>query len=255
MSPRPNPLQSTDLDLEIAAGRVAGKTVVHKFGWTPGIAIDATVEIWDGGAPYVYPTSDVITSLSQTADQVAMRSCVIEVHGVDANWNLVIQNKALDATNTTTPVTLDTPLLRVFRLKVMGNVVGDSDIRAHNAGETQDYAVITAGNNQTLMAVYSVPAGKVAYVTHYQGYAVESVAVGKPDSTEFKLWMADRANGYEFQIKNAVAIPKQGAWAGNFFKPYWKVVEKCDIKMTGTPTGAAVSVHSGFDLILEDNGI
>jgi len=60
-----------------------------------------------------------MTSISQTTDQVAMRSAVIEVQGLDASWDAVTQNATLDASDTTTVVTLTTPLIRVFRMKVL----------------------------------------------------------------------------------------------------------------------------------------
>jgi len=241
-----------DPSLAIPMGLVAGMSSINKFGENPDIASTTTEEVWDGSAAYSYPATALMTSMSQTADQELMRSKTIELQGLDANWALVTQTKALDATLTTNVVTLDTPMIRVFRMKVLANVVSASPIRCHNAGESQDYAIIQTGNNQTLMALYTVPADTTAYMTAYYGDAVVTAAKN-PKNTEFKVWAADRANTYEFQLKHMVAITEQSARFQHRFDPYLKFTEKTDIKITARPEDKDVTVHAGFDLILVDD--
>ena len=201
---------------------------------------------------YSFPATALITKMSQTLDQAAMRGGTIELQGLDANWALTVQTKTLDASDTTTAVTLDTPLIRIFRMKVLADVVGTSEIRAHNTAESVDYAIISIGNNQTLMAIYTVPAGKTAYMTAYYCDYVRSAA-RDPDSIEYRLWVADRGNGYEFQIKHKKGIPKQASGFRQGFAPYFKINEKNDILITAEPSGAASDVHAGFDLIVIDD--
>ncbi len=241
-----------DLMLEIARGNVSGFGQVNKFGENSDIADGVTEDIWDSGGTYAYPATALMTKLSQTADQTAMRGQTIEVQGLDANWALTVQTKDLDASLTTTAVTLDTPLIRVFRMKVLADVVGTSNIRCHNDAESVDYAVIQTGNNQTLMALYTVPAGKTAYMTSYYCDTVESTGK-EPKSTEFTLWVADRANSYEFQLKHEKGVAKGDSGFQHYFRPYMKVNEKSDIRMRAVPSGEDAHVHAGFDLILIDN--
>ena len=239
--------------LQIAQGNIAGYSAINKFGANADVVAGATEDIWDRGGTYPFPATASITHISQGSDQAAMRGKNIEVQGLDASWNLVIQIVALNASNTSIPVVLATPFIRVFRMKVLTNTVADSDISVHDATALDYYATITAGNNQTLMAIYTVPAGKTAYMTKYYCTVVESTGK-EPKSTRFGLWAADRANNYEFQLKHLIGIPKAGSMAEHNFLPYaGKFTERTDIKITGNPVGEAGDIAAGFDLILIDN--
>ena len=245
---------SLPFDLAVPMGVIPGYSSVNKFGANASSAAGVVEEVWDGSAAYVYPATALMVKMSQTADQELMRGANIEIQGLDANWEAVTQIKALDGTLTTTPVVLDTPLIRCFRMKVLANVVSDSPIRIHNTGESQDYAIIGVGNNQTLMALYTIPAGKTAYMTCYYGDVVEDVnAAQDPDSTDFELWAADRHNGYEFQLKHSRAIPKGNSGFRHCFKPYYKFTQKTDLKITSLCIARAGALHAGFDLILVNN--
>ena len=137
-------------------------------------------------------------------------------------------------------------------MKVLDDVVTTSPVRVHNAAEDVDYAIISTGNNQTLMAIYTVPAGKTAYMTsYYCDYVRDSVK--DPDGVEFRLWVADRDNSYEFQLKHKKGIPKQVGGFQHQFSPYFKINAKHDIMITAEPSGANADVHAGFDLVLVDD--
>ena len=136
--------------LAIAKSEVAGHTHVNKFGRATAITTTNTWEVWDGNAAYSYPTSATITKIKQATDQVGTdANATIELQGLDANWDLVVQTADLDGTDTTTEVTLTTPLIRVFRMKVLENIVLADDVSAVATGGGTTYATITAGNNQT----------------------------------------------------------------------------------------------------------
>ena len=249
------PVVTTDFWLNIASGAIAGMTGVNKFGRNPGIASTTTREIWDGGTTaYVFPATALMTSISQTTDQAAMRGATIEVQGLDASWNLVIQDVVLNASDTTTVVTLGTALIRCFRMKVNANVVSTSSIRVHNAGETVDYAIITAGNNQTLMAIYTVPNGKTAYMTSLYA-SLNSSAQQGPTELSVDLWERDNDAGYAPTIKHATGLDPDAnsSMPPHDFKPYRKITQKTDVWINATPTGKTASVSAGFDLILVDN--
>ena len=220
---------------------------VNKFGRNPTIASGVEEEIWGGSVAYSFPATALITSISQTADQAAMRGATIQVQGLNANWELVVQDVVLDATLTTNVVALPTPLIRVFRAKVQANVVGTSPIRIHNAGETVDYAVIETGTNQTTMAIYTVPVGYEAYLTNYYGYVNPATNLN-PNAMPIKLWARDNALGIEKQLKHIVGIVIGGFQ--HTFVPYQKFTEKTDIYITAQPVGKAADVSAGFDLIL-----
>ena len=248
-------IDEKDFMLEIPAGNLTGYSSVNKFGENPDITAGTTEEIWDGGGTYSFPTTADITHIRQAVDQATMQGETIEVQGLDTNWDLTVQNVILDGSNTTTPVALGTALKRVFRMKVLANVVTTQNVELRNVGGGTTYALIQAGNNQTLMAIYTVPNGKTAYMTQF--YADNTpTATRLPDSVEFKLLMADRDNGYEFQVKHMRGIPYAGDGFIQTFRPYMKITQKTDIKLSASVIGGAGddgNPHAGFDLILMDN--
>jgi len=246
-----NPI-GTDLMLEIPRSRVDGYSAVNKFGSNVEVSSGTTEDVWDGGGAYSFPITADITHVSQVASQTAMRGQTVEVQGLDAEWNLVVQTVTLDASDSTTPVALATALIRVFRMKVLANVVIDQAISLKNIGGVTTYATMRAGKNQTLMAIYCVPAGYTAYMTNYYFDYVRD-ASRDPTGVEFALSAADRANGYEFQVKHQKGVPKQAPGHQHMFKPYYKFTEKTDIKISAQPSGADAHVHAGFDLILVRN--
>ena len=247
-----------DYMLEIASGSVAGHTCVNKFGENPLVAVNTTEDVWDGGGTYVFPTSATITHIRQATDQVGTdANATIEVQGLDTNWALVVQTADLDGADTTTEVALGTALRRVFRMKVLEDIVLAADIwtGATGVAAATAKAIIQTGNNQTLMAIYTVPADKTAYMTQYY---VDNIPVVNrhPDGVEFKLWVADRANTYEFQLKHMRGVAEDASGIEQSFRPYLKITEKSDIKISAGVSGSAGedgNCHAGFDLILVDN--
>jgi len=236
--------------LQLARGQIPGHFHVNKFGRNTACVAAGAEEIWDGSAVYVFPATALMTSMSQTADQAAMQGQTIEWQGLDANWNRVTQTAKLDAANTTTVVTLDTPMIRCFRGRVLANVVGDSNIRCHNAGETQDYAIIGIGNNQTLMAIYTIPANHSGYLTNY--WAHHNPAAGQQfTSNAIKMWGADNERGYAKQLKHIVGVAEDGGFVHPFV-PFLKFTEKSDVYITSSPVAAAADISAGFDLIMVD---
>ena len=243
----------TQLNLYPASGADSTFTAINKFGRNTDCAAGALEEVWDGSVVYTWSTTADITHVRSAVDSAITQGAVIEVQGLDTNWVAVTQTKALDGTNSTTEVELDTPLRRVFRMKVLDDTVMDEDIWAGD----DDFlvaaakAIIAAGNNQTLMAMYTVPADKVAYVTQY--WAHHNPTSGQTfTSNPIKLWARDNANGYAKQLKHIVGVPEDGGFV-HPFAPYLKLTEKTDIFLTATPTAASADVSAGFDLILTND--
>ncbi len=247
-----NPIK--DVGLLIPMGVYPGITSINKFGRNIAVASGASEEIWDGSAVYVFPATALMVKLSQTTDQTALRGETVEIQGLDANWAAVTQEVVLDGTLTTTAVVLATPLIRAFRMRVLSAVAPDSTVRLHNSAESQDYAIIGVGNNQTLMAIYTVPAGHTAYMKNV--YATYLPGGGAPTALTVKLFSKDNANGYVKHVCHISGLAIAGT--SDFtkkFRPYKKFTEKMDIFVELTTVGAAADVSAGFDLIIVDNSI
>lgn len=246
-----------DSMLTVASGAnplISATSSINKFGSSPTTDNGSNWEVWDGGRAYIFPTTASVTHIRSAVDSVITRSVTLEVQGLDTNYDLVVQTKATDASDSTTEIELDTALRRVFRIKVLDDTVMDQDIWAgpSTTSAANASAIVQAGENQTLMAIYTVPAGCTAYVTSYYGDYVRD-SVKDPDSINFDLWVRDNDNGYAKQIKHQKGVPKQAPGFQHEFGPYFKITEKSDVYITGTPDGAAAHIHAGFDIILVNN--
>lgn len=240
-----------DEHLKIAMGVYPGISVVNKFGHNPAVASGATEEIWEGSTAYVFPATALMTSISQTTDQAAMQGETVQIFGLDNDFAPVTQTAVLNASNTTTVVTLGTALRRVFSMRLLSAVVADQPIRLHNAGESTDYAVIAVGDGLSEAAIYTVPAGFTAYLTRY--YAGHLPTSGQTfTSCNIKLHCRNNADGYAPYMAHENGFAPDGAF-DHHFDEYFAVAEKEDIYLAATTVGAAADVVGGFDLLLVKN--
>ncbi len=243
---------NTDYMMEVAAGNIDGAFSVNVFGANQDVASGTEEDVNDVGGTYSYPTTADITHISQTIADGTMQNATIEIQGLDINWDLVTQSVDLSAGDTTDHIALTTALIRIFTMKVLDSVVASQDITAHNSGDTTTYATIIAGNNRTLMAQYTVPADHTAYMVSYYCDMVRSTNKD-PKAVDFHMYAQDNANDYAWQIKHNKGIPQNGSGFQHFFKPYFKITEKTDIRLSAEPESTDAHVHAGFDIVVIEN--
>jgi hypothetical protein len=236
---------NTDMCLEIARGNVSGMSSVHKFG-NNGAVGTSYETIWTGGSTYVYPSSAVQMSISSSSvnddgDPVGTGARTLTIYGLDASYNDI--NETITMNGTGAVVTTNS-YMRVYRMVVRtvgstGSNVGT--ISAINGGTT--YAIIEPTYNQTLMAFYTVPAGKTAYLKKWY------VNTGKASDLEVDFYV--RPFGECFQLKEHVHI-YESSYEYEFCVPL-KYTEKSDIEIRAKTSATTQEVSAGFDLILIDN--
>jgi len=231
--------------LRVAKGEISGHTIMSKFGQNDDIGTGAYEDIWDGGGTYNYPTVGT-APITKLIGHNAADTEPIEVQGLDISGDLVVQTKTLTGT---TAVTLDTPLWRVFRLKNIGTNDLVADVCAINDGDTVDYACINNGNNQTLMALYTIPNGKTGYLL--QG-TNSIIGTNRGYSISGKLWM--RPFGLVFQLKKTFGLASDGS--GFIIMPFplpGKIPEKTDIRVSAISSANGGGVNTTFEILLIDN--
>ena len=241
-----------DASLAIAMGLYTGITHINKFGSIVNVTTDTTEDMWDGGGTYSFPATALMTHLSQTTDQTAARGSTWTLEGLDANYVEVTQTKDLDGSDSTTAVALTTPLFRINRMYTTDALVLTSTVRLHNAGETIDYTDVQTDHNQTLNAIYTVPAGKTAYLTTLEADYIPTAAKN-PDSVHFHIYQ--RGAGEGWRVIESFGIEAGGGGFIRNFNPYVKITEKTDIRITVKPEAKDAHAHASFDLILTDNTI
>ena len=250
---------STDFYFEVSKGNVAGHSSVNKFGANSDIADGTEEPVWSGSGAYTFSTTADITRI--VSDSTSDNGKTVEVQGLDSNWDVVVQTKALGSP-ATTGVALDTALIRVFRMRFLDAATNVGTIQcgvgavttAFTAGNLR--AQMDPGRAQTLMAIYTVPRGKTAYMSKYYCSIIGDPGppARAPDYAIFRLYVADRANGYTPQLKHAVGAAMVGtSLVEHEFIPAGPATEKSDIYITAQPEGDIGSVSAGFDLIIVDN--
>lgn len=247
--------------LNIAQGNVVGHSTEHKFGRGANIdTADSYVVLWDG-AEYNDALKVYTYSADNTADIDRISSSnnndteTLEIKGLDVNGNLVTQTKTLTGQ---TPAALDTPLWRVFRMAntgtsdLLGSVfcfVNVTTTLGVPDTLTNTRAMINNGNNQTLMSIYTIPAGKTGYIINWSG----SLSSAKASSFN-NLRMEARPFGGVFQLKHTSTLSSAGSsHIQHVFNVPQAFPAKTDFAMLSDSSVNDNAVSASFDLILIDD--
>lgn len=222
-------------NIPIAAGNVDGYGHINKFGATDGDVTAGT--IWDGNSDataYPYPADSVVAVAStQNAGSG------VEVQGLDANFESVTETINIGSTGATV-------FSRIFRAKMV-DTNNDKDVTLSMGGTTA--AVILEDQAQTLMAVYTIPAGKTGYLIKTQ---MGSDKASTNAAMQYALRARDTDDGNVFQIKGI----SYAAGGQNVFVEYpipLKFEEKTDIRMDVVAAGGGQTCSATFDIVLVDN--
>ena len=218
--------------IQIAAGNVHDTSHINKFGYNPSVG-SSYETVHDGSNLYSYPSAAAVATVAGASDAGA----VIEIQGLDADYNLQTENVTVGSSSTGT-------FIRVFRARIISLTSGN--VNAGDITITVDgtVATIKAGNGQTLMAVYTIPKGKTGYLIKFQG----SVEKGK--ECEFKIMTREPADNGFFNVKGQF---------GSFGVPVTydypvplKLTAMTDIEVR-SKAGAVTGMGAIFDIILVDN--
>ena len=234
-----------DFALSAAAGDVNGDTVVNKFGANPSLSTSEFVPVWDDGIVYTYLTSAKTLTINRTSENDktgGTGALTVEIQGLDGSHNEITETVNM---NGTTNVTTTNSFLRVNRMVVLtaGSLgENDGDIVIDDSGNKQ--AKINKGLNQTLMAIYTVPANKTAFL--------KSKYWSIPCNNEIEARLVSREENEVFQTKHLLHL--QGGYTNHVFGYPVKLEAKADIQLRAKSlSGSCHSVSAGFDLILVDN--
>jgi hypothetical protein len=230
-------------ELQVARGQIAGHTSINLFGNTTLLGSTAYGPLWEGltgaGGTYAYPASAVIMTLvSSSASDTAV---TVRIFGLGAGYVAQTEDVAL---NGTTGVNTTKSFLRINQMQTLsGNAVGA--ITAVNSAVT--YAKITAGNADTQMSLYTVPAGYTFYQTYYQADTNTSVTSGA--YVKLRTYYVDNEAGGVIHAATQTAFTQQLSIPLQYPQAF---PEKCDIQfqMLGAGgAGAVANIYVGGVLI------
>ena len=238
-------------NLMVGLGYLPNIQQIAKFGYNPDLVVDAEENIWDFGGVYTYSTIADIDTISSSS---ALDTQILHVQGLDADYAAITQIVTLNGQN---KVTLDTPLLRIWRVfnstdtDVSGSVYVYVD-GAITAGIPDVASTIRAhinnGNNQTLMMMYTIPKG-------FTGFLLErDVSLGgrKNGFITVKLWI--RFENSVWRIANVSDLSATGTSAiehTNYV--LGPMTEKTDIQMTATGDTLGLTCAASGEVYLVRN--
>jgi hypothetical protein len=224
-------------------------TVVHKFGRNPDI--DGVEDLWEYGGTYSFMTAAAPLYISSDDDEDDQ---TIRVFGLDADWqeqivvvDLVGQAKTL----------IPGSWIRVYRAlnqsstEVAGTVyIYEDDTIDAGVPDTpaKVKATIDPTSQQTLMAIYSVPAGHIAYIDEVW---VSGARAGLATAVAADLSLRARSFGGVFLVKQNLGWHSYGGYVPRKMKIPLRVEPKSDILVRCDGVSASnLNVSAGFDLSL-----
>jgi hypothetical protein len=230
-------------ELQVARGQISWHTPLFKYGYNSNI-INVEETIWDVGGIYAYPSSAV--AMTATSASGATDSGVTGlIFGLDANYNEVSEAFTLDGSGT---YTTTQTFLRVFRAYITGSSAPAGNIAIANGGTT--YAQISAGENQTLMAVYTVPAGKSLYVN--KGIATHGTATSGGVFMTVRFLVRNEGEVFRTAVKIDVS---ESEIIYPFSQPI-KIPEKSDVEVRAICNkNQANAMSASFDGIIIEESI
>lgn len=229
-----------DEGIHIARGAIFDVSHINKFGYNSavGTSYETITDLGNNNLPTSAAVVSVV-SASSADDEGSTGAEKVEIQGLDANYNPQIEEVTM---NGTSAVTTTNTFIRVFRMRV--TQAGTGEINAGNITASiggSDVARILADQGQTLMAVYTVPKGKRAYLIKFQG------SLSKNQEANFQLRI--KVNGGAWNVKGLWGTFSESV---NYEYPVpLEFDEETDIQILGK-AGATSEMGAIFDLVLLD---
>lgn len=237
---------SEDLHLNIARGLVKGTSFVHKFGAVPTMSTGTRGTVWDvNDTLYPWQTIDSgPTTVYVSGVGAGDAGKLLTIEGLDENYELASEEIALDEIAT---ITTTTVFSRVYRAYITSGFTLVSTIVIQRTGDNTTIAAVLGGNSQTLMAVYTVPAG-------YKGYLTKGVTSCQANA-DATIDMFVRYGGTSaFRIGHTAEVAGVGGQYNYDFTVPLELPALTDIDIQADVRSNNARVTAAFDIILiKDN--
>ena len=250
---------SEPFELQVARGQVAYHESVYKFGNNAAVA-NVTETIWQQGGLYSYLSAASVLKVSSSSandTSAGTGARTVELFGLDGDYNEINEVVTL---NGQTAVNTTQSYLRINRMIVRSAGSGGSNAGIIYAGTgtvtagvpANIYATINGdGTNQTLMALWTVPAGYTGYLMQYD------VSNGTTSNTPAvcKMTLVARPFGEVFQSKDVKSLTTGMHIENTLIVPV-KFTEKTDIEVRAVSSSASVTfdISAAFEIIYIKNG-
>lgn len=242
-------------NLQVARGQIGYHYPQFKFGFNPDV--DNSLEtVWAEGGLYGYLSAASVlkvssSSLDDSATGTGARR--VQLFGLDANYDEISEVVQLAGQ---TAINTSNSFLRINRMIVETAGTGGQNAGVIYAGTgsvssgvpANKFATIAVGDNQTLMAIWTVPSGHTAYLNQ------TDITVATAQNNKFcTAQVVVRPSGGVFQVKDKFVIAS-GSHHQDYQYPL-KFAEKTDIEVRaiGDSSGADIAISAGLDLVYIQN--
>ena len=228
--------------IKISRGMVKDASFIHKFGAVPAMSQSANGTIWDKNDT-IYPWSAWNTASNVNVDAASASDVGkhITVVGLDDNYNQMSETITLVGQNNNYS---SNTFSRIFRAFVSDGEANAGKITIQK--NSTDVAIITTTFSQTLMAIYTVPAGYTGYI--YKGTcSAQAGADGTAGMFIRYFGQTSFRIGHSFEVSGA-----GGQYTYDFSFPI-PVPEKSDIDVRITTRTNNGRYTAAFDLLLVKN--
>jgi hypothetical protein len=232
---------SEPFELQVARGQIPGHSGNHKFGAVPAMSVNTTGTVWDVNDT-LYPWSAFASAGILTVDRASASDAAkaITIFGLDQDYNHV--SEVVELTNATGNATTNT-FIRVTSASMHNGDVANVDAITIKKGATV-VARLNAGVGQTLMSVYTVPAGYTAYLT--QG--VMSVQANADATGNFYVRFGGQSS---FRLAHTFEVASAEYFYA--FSIPFAVPEKSDIDVRASVRSNNARCTAAYDFILIKN--
>lgn len=242
-----------DNRLEIGRGLVRGATPVHRIGAVREMTGAATGTVWDRNDT-IYPWSTIDNSgagrtltlkVTETNNESSLSTAEngkqVFVEGLDVNFNAISETIDIVGSGGTGTTTFR----RILSATLLNGAVNTKRIiiQANSIAVAQ----ITENIGTSLMAIYTVPAGKEAYIM--QG-ASEAAAAGDGAGYMYVRTFGETL----FRVAHTFEVSGGSGYRYPFSVPL-KVEEKCDIDVRVTARANNSRFTAVWDMIVLDKPI
>jgi hypothetical protein len=231
---------SEPFELQVARGQIPGHSHQHVIADVPEMSIDTFATVWDvTDTPYPWSAWDTPGTLSVARASTADADKKVILTGLDVNYEPITEIVLLTnaSGNTTTQV-----FKRLQSARMNGT--GENDGNVTITRDSTVVGLLFGGAGQTLMGIFTVPAGHTAYLT--QG------TMSQQKSGDASGFFYYRIPGDQFVVGHTFEVA-EGQYLYQFTCPF-ALPEKSDLEVRARTRANNARITAAFDMILIKNG-
>jgi hypothetical protein len=208
---------------DVAEGNVPGHSSWEKYAINDDVDLAAEEDVWCVGGNYVFPAAKmgmevVSSSVEDDADKAIAGTGVHSIRIYYLTDDFTEKTEDLNLDGTTVVPTIATDIFRINRIRPLTvgtglKAAGNIDVR--HLDNSPIYTRIAAGFTKGRQLIYTVPKGKVLYITRFSG------SIGGTDAVKYARFTLRSTWDNVAEARNAwmTVYAETGTYGGFFTLP------------------------------------